>query len=195
MRHKTDGAPPQETPRILDRRDVFTCPWIRLTEKQVDFGRGKPELYYSLSQRPYVAIVALDPESHEILVVRQYRPAVEAFTYELPAGLVDDGESVEDTVRRELLEETGHEAIELVHLGDCLPDTGRLGNIQHNYFARIGSPRSNFVPEPGITMERWTLPVLRRRILDGSFRHTLHVGALAVAALRGHLGTAFIPPG
>jgi ADP-ribose pyrophosphatase len=38
--------------------------------------------------------------------VRQFRPALEAFSWELPAGLVDPGESL-DRARRELAEETG----------------------------------------------------------------------------------------
>ena len=38
--------------------------------------------------------------------MRQYRPALEAFTWELPAGLVDPGEDPAETCRRELMEET-----------------------------------------------------------------------------------------
>ena len=40
--------------------------------------------------------------------MRQYRPALEAFTWELPAGLVDPGEDPPRGCRRELLEETGY---------------------------------------------------------------------------------------
>ncbi len=42
--------------------------------------------------------------------MRQYRPAVERFTWELPAGLLDEGETPADAFRRELMEETGYPA-------------------------------------------------------------------------------------
>ena len=50
---------------------------------------------------------ALTP-SQKFLLVKQYRPSLNAFTLEFPAGLVDAGEFIEQAARRELLEETGH---------------------------------------------------------------------------------------
>src|SRR4051794_10022268 len=63
-----------------------------------DLSRGR--------EADYIAIVALTADE-KIPLVRQYRPALEAFSWELPAGLVDPGESPADGCRRELLEETG----------------------------------------------------------------------------------------
>ncbi len=53
-----------------------------------------------------VAILALN-DAGEMLFVRQRRRAVDAFTLEAPAGLIDDGESPEEAARRELQEEVG----------------------------------------------------------------------------------------
>lgn len=56
-----------------------------------------------------VALLVLNAEG-EMLCVRQQRPAVDALTLEVPAGLIDPGESPEQAARRELQEEAGFDA-------------------------------------------------------------------------------------
>jgi ADP-ribose pyrophosphatase len=63
-----------------------------------------------------VAIVAMN-DLGQVLLIRQYRHPVGELLWEIPAGLLDvDGESLESAARRELLEETGYLAGELVPL-------------------------------------------------------------------------------
>jgi len=68
------------------------------------------------------AAVALPMETHEqgidqVLLVRQYRYAADDWLLEVPGGKLDDGESPEDCVRRELEEEIGYRAGALTPLG------------------------------------------------------------------------------
>jgi len=49
------------------------------------------------------------------VLVRQFRPAIEMFTLELPGGHVEEGETPEQSARKELLEETGFGAEELAN--------------------------------------------------------------------------------
>ncbi|MCF6175082.1 MAG: NUDIX hydrolase [Victivallaceae bacterium] len=55
-----------------------------------------------------VVIIPLFKSTNEIILVRQYRPPVDKFVIEFPAGLIDDGETAATTAKRELLEETGY---------------------------------------------------------------------------------------
>ena len=76
----------------------------------MEFAQDAPaELYHAVGQQDYIAIVAMTPDG-KIPIVRQYRPAVEGFTWELPAGMLEQGEDAADCCRRELLEETGLKA-------------------------------------------------------------------------------------
>ena len=78
---------------------------MQIIEREVEFAPGaKPELYHAVGQQDYT-IVARTPDG-QIPIVRQYRPALERFTWELPARLVDKGEAPEVCCRRKLLEET-----------------------------------------------------------------------------------------
>ncbi len=55
-----------------------------------------------------VAIIATLQPSNQIIIIRQFRPALDQYIIECPAGLIDKGETPETTAERELLEETGY---------------------------------------------------------------------------------------
>jgi 8-oxo-dGTP pyrophosphatase MutT (NUDIX family) len=175
-------------PKIVSRRTTHVSTWVEIIERSVELNTGgASELYHAIAQRDYVAIVARTPDG-KLPIVRQFRPAVEKFTWELPAGTVDQGEPPADCCRRELFEETGYPARTIHALGSYAPDTARLSNTIHSFFVETG-PRSGSA-EAGIEVKLVTPHELASLILSGDFTLQLHVGALLLAALRGHLDIA-----
>ncbi|MFV3037892.1 NUDIX hydrolase, partial [Klebsiella pneumoniae] len=67
------------------------------------------EPFYSLKIPDYVTVIAWTREDR-IVLVRQYRPAIERETLELPSGLVDTSDPPDVCAARELEEETGYRA-------------------------------------------------------------------------------------
>jgi ADP-ribose pyrophosphatase len=61
-----------------------------------------------------VVIVAFHTTENKLVLTREYRVPLADFEYGFPAGLVDDGEGIEQAVRRELKEETGLELIRVI---------------------------------------------------------------------------------
>ena len=174
-------------PKINARHTIKVSPWMELIEREVEFAPGaKPELYHAVAQQDYVAIVARTPDG-QIPIVRQYRPALERFAWELPAGLVDTGEAPADACRRELLEETGFPAKKVHELGCYAPCTARLSNRMHSFFIEAG-PRGDHQPtEAGIELKLVTPRELAALIMAGEFVLQLHIGSLLLAGLRGHI--------
>lgn len=172
-----------ESARVVAREETRVSPWVRIVGKTVDFGRGgKQEIYHCIAQADYVAILARTA-SGQIPIVRQFRPAVEEYTWELPAGLLEPGESHEEACRRELAEEVGVQTLSLRRLGSTMPDTGRLNNRMHAFAALTGPPDEAMAGEPGIDA-RFVMPKeLRHMIRVGEFVHQLHLGVLALAAI------------
>ncbi|MBZ5575446.1 MAG: NUDIX hydrolase [Acidobacteriia bacterium] len=161
---------------------AFATPWFDVVGKTMQPGEAP---YYSLRLPEYVAVVALT-EDERVLLVRQYRPAVEQYTLELPSGLVDPGEPTAETARRELLEETGYAAdVEL--LGSFFVDSGRLNNRIWSYLARGARPAAGHRPEPGIEVVTLSLDQLWQATAGGEFALSHHVGILLLAVLRGKL--------
>ena len=83
---------PGKWPKIRSRQTIPVSPWVSVIAREVEFSAdGPPQLYHAVEQADYVAIVALTKDGR-IPLVRQYRPVLEGFSWELPAGLVDGGE-------------------------------------------------------------------------------------------------------
>lgn len=60
-----------------------------------------------------VAIVGLHKSSKKLILIKQFRVPINGYIYELPAGLIDKGESIDTSVERELREETGLTLLEI----------------------------------------------------------------------------------
>jgi ADP-ribose pyrophosphatase len=181
------GAMAEDWPKIKTRRTWRVSPWMEIIEREVEFAPDAPvELYHAVGQQDYIAIVALTPEGR-IPIVRQYRPALEQFTWELPAGLVDVGEAPADCCKRELMEETGYPARAIHALGNYSPCSSRLSNRVHSFFVEAGPRGEKPFTEAGIDLKLVTPRELTELILSGEFVLQLHIGAILLAGLRGCL--------
>lgn len=96
---------------------------------------GKHHTFYVLDTGDWINVVAVTNDD-QIVLIRQFRHGIEEVTLEIPGGMVDetDGSPME-SARRELLEETGYEAEELVHIGTMTPNPAILNNRCHTYLA------------------------------------------------------------
>lgn len=173
------------TPKILSRRVLYTTPWMQLIEKQVLLHPDNDaETFYCITQSAYVSALT-QIEDGRIPLVRQFRPCVEAYTWEFPGGTVDPGETPEEAARKEVEEETGLHVRELIYLGNFYPDTGRLQVDSHAFFARASITNDLSRPEQGLSIKYVTPEELNKMIISGEFRTQLHLGIYAVAMLYG----------
>ena len=115
----------------LSEQVRLKTPWFSVIEKlPKEGGHGQ----FVIDCPDFVVILAIDP-SGKLLLVRQFRPAIDRETLELPAGLVDPGYTPEQTARKELLEETGYEADHLELMAVLSPSTARFRNRMWCFFA------------------------------------------------------------
>jgi ADP-ribose pyrophosphatase len=75
-------------------------------------------------EHPEAAAIVAFPDRDHILMVRQWRYAIGCETLEIPAGKVDPGEEVANCARRELLEETGYRAENIIEIFNYYPAIG-----------------------------------------------------------------------
>jgi ADP-ribose pyrophosphatase len=75
-------------------------------------------------RHPKSVVLIPVPEPGHVILIRQYRYAVNAFLWELPAGSVDEGESPEQAARRECHEEIGKVPATIVRMAAMFPTPG-----------------------------------------------------------------------
>jgi ADP-ribose pyrophosphatase len=96
---------------------------------------GKNYDFFILESNPWVNVIPLT-EDNEVVMVRQYRHGIHDVTLEIPGGLIDDGDTPEQAAWRELSEETGYGAEEMIPLGFVYPNPAIQNNKCFTFFAR-----------------------------------------------------------
>jgi ADP-ribose pyrophosphatase len=82
-------------------------------------------------------IVAIVPViDNDVLLIRQFRPPVNSYVIEFPAGLNDKGDSLKGAAERELLEETGYSAKDIIFLAEGPLSSGASGEILSVFLAK-----------------------------------------------------------
>jgi len=102
-----EPAPPEEW-RLLSEDPAYAN-WVTVTRRVFQMPDGQVSEWDIINGSRTVAVVA-QTSTGEFLLVRQFRPGPMRIFDELPGGYARAGEAVEETARRELLEETGYQA-------------------------------------------------------------------------------------
>lgn len=97
---------------VCQRRCVYENPWTQLIEEELVHRNGQQGLYGYLAPVDCVMTLPLkiSPQGPSVCLVRQWRQAFDCYTWELPCGRMEEGESPEQAGQRELHEETGLQA-------------------------------------------------------------------------------------
>jgi ADP-ribose pyrophosphatase len=173
---------------ILSKKVVFSTPWFSIAAKTI---AGYQDPFYALECLDYVAVCAVTVDG-KVLLVRQYRPAVESETLEFVCGHVEAGERPEEAARRELREEAGFEAPTLELLQTLVSDTGRLTNRLWCFFAPGAVPSPIPASEEGLTLVPCPVAeLLVQAGAQGRLNQAFSMALLFLLCRQGKLGLAF----
>jgi ADP-ribose pyrophosphatase len=107
----------------LESERVFKGKVFSVDRDRVKMPNGRTVTVEVVRHSRSVVLVPM-PEPGKVILVRQYRYAINAFLWELPAGSVDEGESPEQAARRECHEEIGLLPSTVVRLTALYPTPG-----------------------------------------------------------------------
>ena len=113
--------------------------------------------------------------------MKQYRPALEKTSLELPSGHVELDQTPEEAARSELLEETGYKVDELELLGKINPDPGRLSNKLWVFFTDKIKKVEDYTIEDGLDVRAFKLVDIKSLIEQNKINHSMNLAAFFLA--------------
>ncbi|MFN6120834.1 MAG: NUDIX hydrolase [Actinomycetes bacterium] len=164
---------------VHGERVIYDSPWVRLALTDVEIPGG-PRFDHHVVRMPAEAAgtVVHDPD-RGVLLLWRHRFTTDTWGWEVPAGLIDEGETPVATAEREALEETGWRPGPLRHLATYFPHNGTSDATFHLFAAdgatHVGPPSD---PSESERVEWVPVEVLRQEIRAGRVGDGLSLTAL-----------------
>ncbi|MGK9233558.1 NUDIX domain-containing protein [Inquilinus limosus] len=131
--------------RRTEHAGFFRLDRLQLRHRRFDGGWTEPLSRELVLRRPAVGLLPYDPVADRVVLVEQFRLGAwiadrPAWMLEIPAGLIDAGESQEHSAARETREETGLEVAELLPVGEFATSPGGFNEWVSLFCGRVQAP-------------------------------------------------------
>lgn len=161
---------------------------IQLVEQSVTLPTGK-EILHTTIVHPGACVILPVADDGSILMIRQFRPSLNKWLLEIPAGTMEMAESAQICAQRELEEETGYRANQLIELGTLTPLAGFCDEIQHLFVAKGLTLCQSLSCDDDEVIEVLFMPLslLEEKIISGEICDSKTIACLSKAKLCGYL--------
>jgi len=167
--------------RVHGTRPLYESRWLSLDLADVELPSGERFEHHTVRMPAAAVAVVFDPAGENVLLTWRHRFVPGVWNYELPGGIVEDREDPATAIRREILEETGHEVGDVTLVTTFEPMIGMVTSPHHVFVARDARRVAEPVERDEGTFEWVPVAELRGLIASDRVRNSgTLVGLLAV---------------
>lgn len=166
-------------------REIADCRVFKVRkDTSLRAGDNAEHTFFVIENPDWVNVVALTA-ANEIILIEQYRHGTEEIEMEIPGGMVDRDEDHALAAQRELLEETGYAAREMILLGKSRPNPALQNNWQYHYLALDCELKSavEFDDHESVITKLAALDEIPKLIEIGKINHSLVIAAFYYLSL------------
>ncbi len=169
--------------KTIDTKRIYEGRILNLRVDKVLLPNGRESFREVVEHHGAVCVVPITAEGM-VYMVRQFRYPFNETVLEIPAGKLDPGEQIWDAANRELEEEIGQKAAELIYIGDVRPSVAYLTEVIHMFMARGLTPtRQHLDEDEFLEVETYSLDALTDMILENKITDSKTIAALLKAKL------------
>lgn len=170
----------REKPRLLGSQTIARTRVFQIEELELQFSNGNIVRYERLIGSPRGAVMVVPLlEDDTVLLVREYAAGMDRYELALPKGLIEEGETPEQSANREIMEEIGYGANRLSYLGSMSLAPGYQRFITHVVLAAGLYERRLAGDEPEeIEVVPWRLSRLLELVERDDFTEARSMAAL-----------------
>ena len=182
---ESGGKDMSEDVKRMGRELAYQGTVLKVYKDHMKFSNGNTEDWDFIHHDGAAAVLPVT-EDGKILMVRQYRNALDRYTLEIPAGKLDSlDEAKIDCAYRELEEETGYRCDHLEYLMSVNTTIAFCDEALDIFLARdLKKPHQHLDPDEEIEVEAWELSDLLKRIYAGELTDGKTVSAILAYACK-----------
>ena len=163
----------------LSSRTAWSCPWFNIRQDEILMPDGTPGIYNVVEKADSIWIVPVTTDGN-IVLIRHYRYTIDNWCWEVPAGGVKVGQTLEEAAQEELREEVGGYSTNWSNIGSLYTANGFCNEVGHIFLAKeVQLGQSEHESAEIIEIHQRSI----REVLEMARRNLISDGSSALAIL------------
>jgi ADP-ribose pyrophosphatase len=171
--------------KVLASEYLHKQPWLTIRKDKCELPNGNIVPAFYVNEYPDWVNVLCITEEGKAVMVKQYRHGINSIEIELPGGVAEQGESPEEAVKRETLEETGYEFNNIKYLGKICANPSTTNNFTHMFVAtggkKVADQKLDDTEEVEVVL--MSMNEVKELVKENKMAQSLHVNCILYALI------------